>query len=312
MFRLIFLLSTSFLIFTQAVESTEFIPQDCNTLIGLDIDNVMKASELKELLTDKNNTDLKELKSLGISPENINSVLIGIDSNKAAADPVAFQKNPDILAIIKMKSAVNLSHIIARARQENITITEENFNGKAIKTLSKKDKDMTIAELQKGLIAIGNKTLLKKAISIKNDNATKSVRKNTKLMKLIPKDQIFWMAGTTPHFPPPGPNDPLSNPTASAAAQINAFTLSGSFNQTLQLNAKLLCKTPQAAAQLGAMTQLMIGMVTANPEFPIKAENLKLSTVKENILFDIKLDKAALRKLAKIAAQNKNLLAPEF
>ncbi|MCH2206846.1 MAG: hypothetical protein MK132_13390 [Lentisphaerales bacterium] len=310
MYRLIFFIF--FTTFTQAIEHTELLPQDCNALIGLDIDNIMKVPELKELLTDKNNDDLKELKSLGLSPENIISVLIGIDGNKAAADPEAFQKNPDILALIKLKSSINLTHIVNRARQENIAITKEFFNGIALKTLSKNNKKMTISELKKGVIAIGAKNLLKKAISLKTGTALKTVNDNSRLINLIPKKQMFWIAGTTPHFPPPGPNDPLSNPTASAAAQINAFTLSGNFNQILQLNAKLLCKTPQAAAQLGAMTQLMIGMTTANPDFPIKAENLKVSTNRENIEFDVKLDKTALRKIADIMAQNKTLLSPGF
>ena len=70
------------------------------------------------------------------------------------------------------------------------------------------------------------------------------------------------------------------------------------------INANLICKTVQAAAQISAMTQLMVGMASSSPEFPLKPGAIQLTTDKDKIVFNIKIDKESMSKIAEKASGN--------
>ena len=115
--------------------------------MGFDMAKIVSIPELKNFINDKKNSELQELRSLGLAPENIKSLIIGMDTEKAAKDPIGFQANPEVIIFAKMKSAVDTKSIISKAREDNVEITQENFAGYTVSKMKKDDKNMSMAKL---------------------------------------------------------------------------------------------------------------------------------------------------------------------
>ncbi|MCM8532883.1 MAG: hypothetical protein NE330_17070 [Lentisphaeraceae bacterium] len=286
-----------------AVENDKYIPATCNTLMGFNIEKIVTIPALKEVLKDENNKELKEMRSFGLAPEEMSSILIGMNSEAAAANPTEFDKDPEVIIIAKMKTPVDTKKIIEGAKKEKVEIKEVSYKKTPVTLMKKDGKTMAMTKLGDNLLAIGGTKMIKRAILLKTGASTENVSSKSHLMKNIKNDKMIWAVGTLPPMPKPGPNEPMANPAAGAAEQIKGFAVDGDYEKEATLNVSLMCKSDQGAAQLSAMAQLFIGMATSSPESPLKPDALKMSTEGANILFTLKLDQETLDKMTKMATQ---------
>jgi hypothetical protein len=286
----------------NAGENNKYIPASCNTLMGLNVAKITKIPAFQAILNDTSNTDLNELKSYGLSPDNISSVLIGMDTNKAATDPINFEKNPDVIIIATMNNVIDISKILESAKKEKVTIKSVNYKGVPVTLMTKEGKTMALTSLGEKTLAIGGSDMIKRAILLKQGESKDSFTNNKELSQLIKTEKMLWLVGNIPAMPAVSPEQAMGNPMANAATQIKAFTLDGDYAKELAINANLLCKTAQAAAQLSAMGQMVLGMATSNPDSPIKPGALKLTTEESTIKISLNLDQETIQKMTAMAA----------
>lgn len=81
-----------------AVESGKYIPAECNTLMGFNIEKITTIPALKDVLKDPSIKVLKKMCSYGLNPEETSSILIGMNS-QAILSTDAFEEGPEVIMV---------------------------------------------------------------------------------------------------------------------------------------------------------------------------------------------------------------------
>lgn len=285
----------------------KYVSSDCNTLIGIDMKAVLAIPAIQAALTSGENKELKQLDDLGLKPQDIDSVIIGLNTEKLASDVMAFEKQPDLISISNVKEGITFDKLVTAAEKEKVKTAVKTVSGVRTVELNKDGKVFVMAELSPKTIAVGSKDMVMKAISLKSGQASGSISENLELSKLADaQKEIFWVVGAKPKTNPAAAGDekPLDNPMNSLFGDLKLFTIGLTYTEKeVKLNSNLICNTEAGAAQMAMTGQLMTGFLAASEDSPVKADQIKFSTEKTTVNIKLNIDTAAILKAA-AAAKN--------
>lgn len=297
------LLSTCLFVKAEVQQSLRnYISSECNTLIGIDMKAVFENPVLNALMQSSQSDEMKQMKELGLTPQDVESVIIGLNSEAIASDPMAFEKQPELISISKVKEGITLAKLLEAAKANKVESKEEMIDGVKSIIMKKDGKEFVMAELADKVIAIGSKGMVKKAIALKA-SPSESISKNGDLTKLATDQKgLFWVVGAAPKGNAKDPNAPLDNPMASMFGDLKMFTLSVGFGEKgVLLNSDLICNNSEGADKLAMTCQLLTGFLAANENSPVKPEQIKFSKNESTVNVKVSLDPASLIKAASAA-----------
>ena len=295
------------LIFTAGVygqsltDNQKYIPAKCNTLIGINMTKILTVPQIKAILADKENPNIKELYSLGMGPEDVESVIIGMDSEKLAADPNT--NEPPVIAVSTLKSGISIEKIIEAAKNDKVEVTEKAFKEAQVFLMKKDGKTMAMTKLNANTVAVGSSDLIKRAILL-NKGGTDNITTNKSIAALAKdKKSMFWAVGTVPKPKAESGEEPLDNPQLDMMKKIRSFNFDADFNKILNLGLALNCEDANVAGQLMAMAQFGLGALAAQEGSPIKADMIKVTTNDTTVSVKVTVDEKTLAMLPLLLAK---------
>ena len=283
----------------------KFVSSECNTLIGIDMKSLLAIKEIDAYMKSSENDQLKQMNELGLKPQDIESVIIGLNSEKLASDPMSFEKEPELISISHVKDGVTFDRLIEAAKGSKVETKIETIDGTKAAILTKDGKEFVMVELAEKTIAVGSRKMVQKALALKGGASTGSINDKKALADLAQAQKgIFWVIGAKPEAKPAANAEgaPLDNPMNSLFGSLKMFTLSLAVNEKeMKLHSDLICKDPAGADQLAMTAQLMTGFLAANEDSPVKADQIKFSKNNETLSVNVSIDKQALMKTLEAA-----------
>ena len=223
----------------QAQDLTKLIPENCNTVITLNIEKIAALPQFKALLTSSKNAELEELIQMGLGPDNLTSLTIALNTTKAASNPLAFQANPDALLLLSTKSGFNYDDAIAKGKAKDKSgakFSELDFNGIKITVVKKEGADFGIAKLNGSTIAMGGIDILKKSLLLQKDKSGKSIAANSELTALLKNNtQMLSIHGLFPELPAKLISHPLMK-------EVKSLSITADILEGLTLKTSIICK----------------------------------------------------------------------
>ena len=275
-----------------------FISSECNTLIGIDMKGILSIPAFSTILNSSGNKELNQLDDLGLRPQDINSVVIGLNTEKLASDPMSFEKQPELISISTVKDGITFDKLINAAKEKKVKTEVKTVSGVRTVDLHKDGKVFVMAEITPKVIAVGSKGMIAKAIALKAGQESGSVLENKELTKLADSQtDLFWVVGSKPQAKPADPNQPLDNPMTGLFGDLKLFSISLAYQEdVVKVNSDLICKTEAGAASMAMTGQLMTGLLSASEDSPVKAEQIKFTKDKSTLNVKINIPAAALLK----------------
>jgi len=260
--------------------------------------SILAIPAIKTVLNSSDNKELQQLDDLGLKPQDIDSVIIGLNSEKLSSDPMAFEKQPDLISISNVKDGITFDKLVAAAKEQKVKTEVKTVSGVRTVNLEKDGKVFVMAELAPKTIAVGSKAMIEKAIALKGGQASGSIIENKELNKLADSQkEIFWVVGKKPKAKPAAEGQPLDNPMANVFGDLNLFSISlGYTEKEVKLNSDLICNTEAGASQMAMTAQLMTGLLAAAEDSPVKADQIKFTQEKSTLNIKVNIDTAAMMK----------------
>ena len=303
LFILILLTVSSSLLAEVNPNLKKYVSSECNTLIGIDMKSLLAIPALNAIMQ-SDQKELQQMSELGIRPQDIQSVIIGLNSNALASDPLAFEKQPELISISHVKEGITLEKLVKAAEENKVQAKRQEVDGVNVVLLNKDGKEFVMAQLDPYSIAVGSMKMVKKAIALKADSAKGRISENKKLSDLAKAQKdLFWVVGAKPQQElKSGENAPLDNPMTSVFGDLTMFTLSLGFNgKEVLLNSDLICKNKEGADRLAITGQFLTAGLAAAEDSPVKADQINFSQTNETVNIKIAIDSAALIKAVQAA-----------
>jgi hypothetical protein len=277
-------------------ENLKLMPYQCNTLVCIDISKALASPLLKPFLTDKTHPLVMDLASIGIIPEKINHIVIGIDTSKVAINEKALNLlKTEAIAVTTMKKPFNIKMAIEAAKMANIYVSESVIKGMPVINIKKNSILLAFTQLSDLSIAIGSPEMLKKTILLHEGSSSDNIITNTSLTGLIKnQEKLFWAIGL---FPDTSQLTPSKSNQIELLKKVQSFALTSSLETFVKINLKFNCANEDVASQLSIMTQLALGMLSSSSKFPISMDKIKTKTIADEIIFNIELDREGLGKI---------------
>lgn len=297
-FTLLLLASTG-----SAEDLKKFISSDCNTLIGMDMKSLMAIPAVNAFLMASDSKEVKQMNELGLRPQDVNSVLIGLNSQALASDPLAFQQQPELISLSVVKEGITLEKLIKAAQENKVSAKEEEIDGIKSVLLEKDGKKFVMAQLTDNVIAVGSMKMVKKSIALKKSSSSDSISENKELIQLAnAQKDIFWVVGSKPKAEVKSADEPLDNPANTLFSDLKMFTLSFTFaDNSILFNSDLICNDKEGAERLAVTGQFLTAGLALNEDSPVKGDQIKFSTKESTLNIKIKIDSKSLIKTVEAA-----------
>ncbi|MCX6538712.1 MAG: hypothetical protein NT151_07260 [Acidobacteria bacterium] len=230
----------------------KFVPEDAAVVAYANVKQVM-SSDLRQRLrqfggpTDEGRNEFKT--ATGIDIENDIEYVVAF-MGKRQADAAANSINGLVLA----RGQFDQGRLEAFAREKGATI--EDYKGKRLikpsvnddKLGNKHERDLALAFLDKGLVAIGGDAMIRRLIDGAGASS-KTARDNAEMMKLIAdqRDASMWAVG---QFEAISSQAKLPQEVTDRIPPITWFAASGHVNGGVQVMVKAETKTDEAATNL--------------------------------------------------------------
>ena len=279
------------------------IPVECNTLVAIDMEKIMANPILSKLILDSSNKNMKKINDLGITPADVESVIIGFNSTKMIHKPAAFEKQPEIIAVTRVQTGVSLEKIAETAKKDNAEVKLHKLEGFNAAKIKKSGKEFTLLQLEKDVIVIGSLELIKKSIELKKSGGD-SILKDKQIGKLSAEQKsMFWIVGRAPEEKNnTDSGEPLDNPQEDLMKSIEMFTLNlGLEEGILKISSKLFHKDEESAKKFLSMVQFIVTVATSQDGSPVKSDQVKLSSMNNTVKIQISMDLLSLGKAIKAA-----------
>ena len=301
---LILLIFTAALTAEDKTDLKKYISSECNTLIGMDMKSLLAIPVLNAFLQTSDSKEIKQMNELGLKPQDVNSVIIGLNSQALANDPLAFEKQPELISLSIVKKGITLEKLIAAAKENKVVTQELDIEGTKAVILNKDGKQFAMAQISDKIIAVGSLKMLKHTIALKKGASSGSVSENKELSELASSQKgLFWVVGAKPKEELKSSEDaPLDNPMKSVFGDLKLFTLSLGFTgNAIQLNSDLICNDAAGADKLAVTAQLLTGVLSLNEDSPVKADQIKFTKNESTVNVKINIDSASLIKTLEAA-----------
>lgn len=285
-----------------AEDLKKYISSDCNTLIGMDMKSLMAIPAINAFLMASDSKEVKQMNELGLRPQDVDSVLIGLNSQVLASDPLAFQEQPELISLSIVKEGITLDKLIKAAQENKVVTKEEMIDGIQSVILEKDGKKFVMAQLSDKVIAVGSMKMVKKSIALKKNSSLANVTKNKELNLLANSQKdIFWVVGAKPKAAPSG-DQPLDNPMNSLFSDLKMFTLSLGFSgKEIILNSDLICNNAEGAERLAITGQFLTAGLALSEDSPVKADQIKFTKKESTVNIKINIDANSLIKTVEAA-----------
>ncbi len=276
--------------------SMQLIPADRNVLVAMN---------WKKIESSPLGAKIKEGMPPDVAPliQDIDRVLIGLHIQDAGP------KDPNFLAIVsgKLDSAKLIEEMNKQAQKDGVTLSSEDYEGVKIHSTSKSPEVGAAFLDGKGLV--GNKDALKKAIDLTKKKG-ESIESNKMVMDLVggvDKEKMLWAVGTIPPGAIPGAGGPPQPGNPMGALQsLKAVDLAMDYGDNFMLDVGLVAGNAEDAKQLATMAnsyKTLFGgsLAQKDPAFGKLLNGLAIDAKGEKVLLSLKLDKATVDELAKLA-----------
>lgn len=239
-----------------------FVPDDAAVVAYANVKQVM-TSDLRQRLrqfggpTDQGRNEFKT--ATGIDIENDITYVVAFMGAKPA-DAASSNTNALVLA----RGQFDQPRLEAVAREKGATI--EEYKGKKIirpnatheEQGSGRERDLAVAFLENGLIAIGGDGLIRRVID-GPAAGSKTALDNAEMMKLVgdQRDASMWAVG---HFDAVSSQAKLPQEMTDRIPPITWFSASGHVNGGVQVMVKAETKSDEAAANLGDIVRGFVAL----------------------------------------------------
>ncbi len=283
----------------------KYIPENCSVIGSINVKQVSQIESIKKQI-EKNNTSeyMKQLESAGVSIENINTVVFGVDISSITGVSANQVGSVDGVMFVSTDKAVSMDNMIKIAEKDNKGVKiEKSEIGKqvvyVIKDSSDNTPDMIMTELSSNLLAIGTKPALSSAIELYNGKG-KSVLDDADLIKVagnLDRNDMFWAAVVVP-------KELLAKESKLSADQQAPQIKSGLIyanykKEILNVSGTLNCLTDKDAQNILLPAQMLLSIAGMNTDNAVNAECIQLDKKDAKILnININLPKKTLEMLA--------------
>ena len=301
---LLFGLYTTSLHAEVADDLKKYISSECNTLIGMDMKGLLAIPALNAFLQTSDSKEIQQMNELGLKPQDVNSVIIGLNSQALANDPLAFEKQPELISLSVVKEGITLEKLIEAAKKNKVEAKEEEIDGVKSVLLTKDGKTFVMSQISDKIIAVGSPKMVKKTIALKKGTASGSISESKELADLAAAQKgLFWLVGAKPKADLKSAADaPLDNPMNSVFGDLKLFTLSLGFTgKEILFNSDLICNDAAGAERLAVTAQFLTAALSMSEDSPVKADQLKFTKKDATVNVKINIDSAALIKTLEAA-----------
>jgi hypothetical protein len=250
------------------------MPADCNIVVGVEIAQIFEIPMIKGMLA------AYTPKANEFDPRVIKSMAIGLQAEDEAAF-AAFATEPNMIMVIQTTKALTRREIFRMVNPKDAKLERKNYLGKDyFAGVAEKGQIVCLYQINPRFFIIATQDLLEKSIMLQAGK-TSSVAKNKLMAKLLKSDGNLIYAGGF----------------MKKSEQYKGFSLGATYKKGIVLRTKLFCKAAETAATHAAQINVMVPMLTANPELGLKASYFKISAKKSTLYANVFLPEAALMKI---------------
>lgn len=279
-------------------DAFKYIPADCNMLMVVDVESIMKVPEVTENLKAlEGKAELDVARQLGFGPGDMLQVYVGADASKAG--PGRF---PGV-ALLTTRAPVNLDEAITAAgtKDKETKITKETTEGRTVYRVSKPGKpEVLVAQFDEHLVGVGDPVMMTASLQLANGTG-KSVLTNGPLMSLCKrarKTDMVWMAMLMDEAMKAKAASVPGN-MAATVGKVKGMVLSATYSGDLDLNGVIVCKDSDTAEQFVSQANMFKGMATANPKSGMTPRDIRFEATGGAVTFSVHIPEAVLERLGK-------------
>ncbi len=276
-----------------SISPLSLIPSSCDVISKI---NVAKAMHVKTITSNvvksrNNNQETEKLKEIGLVPENINTIFIGLDSSSGS------QKTPpNGISIISTKTSINMNKIVEYIKSksdEKIASVKQGQYTLHIIPANDKQYKTAIVKIDDKVAIFGTETTVIKSLNLlsgKGDN----VLKNSSLMNLVSKsngDSLIWLAAVLPQ-------DKI-NSLGQNSPKIKSGFITVNYDKEFKINGIINCPSPKDVNTIMAPLQMVTALIAMNPDSGLTANDIHISSEKNTITLNITIPQKAIDNLEK-------------
>lgn len=263
------------------------VPQECNIVIGMKVNDLLKLPIIKENL--KNIPQTSE--DTNIKPESVKGIVIGLKAH-SEMELTALGQQPKMFMALETNVPIKLNDALKMVSGNDVKITKKQYLNKEYHEGVSNGETFGIYQISDTLFIMGTTELLHKGMAV-NINNDKNLLDNAIMKKLIKTDGGVLYAGGYMNESP----------------DFKGFSLLASYNKGIKLNSRVYCKKAEKATELAMQGNAFIPMLTANPQMGIKPEHIKISAKGSSLSAALFVPENTLKQIPMML---QNMFAPQM